>query len=204
MPSKICLQRSLFMAGIAVAACSVPALFYPFPVLAMTAAGSQISQLSKPMDPGVPVRIEIPKIHADAAIESVGTTTQGAVGVPEGPADAAWFDLGPRPGEEGSSIIVGHSGWKGDIPAVFDDLGMLAKGDNVYVVDEDGATTTFIVSGIKKFNEHEAAIGVFDSSDGKAHLNLITCEGVWNKAKKSYPNRLVVFADRVDTATSTP
>jgi LPXTG-site transpeptidase (sortase) family protein len=170
----------------------------------MTAVESQLSQLSKPMDPGVPVRIEIPKIHADAAIESVGTTTQGAVGVPEGPADAAWFDLGPRPGEEGSSIIVGHSGWKDDMPAVFDDLHKLATGDKIYVVDETAATTTFVVREVKMFGENKAAAGVFDSSDGKAHLNLITCEGTWNKAKKSYPNRLVVFADRVDTASSTP
>jgi len=34
------------------------------------------------------------------------------------------------------------------------------------------------------------------SSDAKAHLNLITCEGVWDKVSKSYSKRLVVFTDR--------
>jgi len=33
------------------------------------------------------------------------------------------------------------------------------------------------------------------SNDGKAHLNLITCAGVWDEVEKSHSSRLVVFAD---------
>jgi hypothetical protein len=42
---------------------------------------------------------------------------------------------------------------------------------------------------------------VFASNDGGAHLNLITCAGEWNKGKKSYSERLVVFADKVEEKT---
>lgn len=38
---------------------------------------------------------------------------------------------------------------------------------------------------------------IFTSKDGKAHLNLITCGGVWNKLTKHYPDRLVIFTERV-------
>src|SRR3989344_2613905 len=32
--------------------------------------------------------------------------------------------------------------------------------------------------------------------DGAAHLNLITCEGAWDKVSRTYSQRLVVFTDR--------
>lgn len=144
----------------------------------------------------LPVRLEIPKIGVDAGIEDVGVTPQGTMDVPKGPADAAWFDLGPRPGESGSAVIAGHEGWKDNIPAVFDDLYKLQTGDKVYVVDEKGATTTYAVVAVKVYGQNADAADVFGSNDGKAHLNLITCEGSWNAAQKSYSGRLVVFTDR--------
>lgn len=154
------------------------------------------SATSTPTGSGLPVRLSIPAIGVDAALEYVGLTADGEVGVPEDPGDAAWLDAGPRPGEEGTAVIDGHYGWKDDIPAVFDDLIKLQKGDKVYVEDESGTTTVFVVRDIQTYGENENVPGVFVSSDGKAHLNLITCEGVWNAASKSYSDRLVVFTDK--------
>jgi LPXTG-site transpeptidase (sortase) family protein len=145
----------------------------------------------------LPVRLKIPKINVDAAIEYVGVTSAGAMDVPKGPSDAAWFELGPRPGEAGSAVIAGHEGWKNGIPAVFDDLYKLAKGDKIYVEDEKGETLAFAVRSSRPYGENDDASGVFVSSDGISHLNLITCEGIWNGQKKSYSDRLVVFADKV-------
>jgi LPXTG-site transpeptidase (sortase) family protein len=144
----------------------------------------------------LPTRLVIPKINIDAAIEDVGLTPQGAMAVPAGPSDVAWFDFGPRPGEDGSAVIAGHEGWKDGIRAVFDDLNELRIGDKVYVESTGEATTTFVVSGIQTYDQNGDAADVFNSNDGKAHLNLITCEGTWNAAEKSYSNRLVVFTDR--------
>jgi len=141
------------------------------------------------------LHIQIPAINVDAVVESVGLTPDGAMAATEGPSNAAWFDLGPRPGENGSAVIAGHYGWKDDIPAVFDDLNGLHAGDKIYVED-GGATTTFVVGDIRTYSDTADASAVFASSDGKAHLNLITCGGVWNKARKSYSDRLVVFADK--------
>jgi LPXTG-site transpeptidase (sortase) family protein len=144
-------------------------------------------------NPAYPIRLEIPAIGADSILEYVGLTPQGAVAVPVGPKYAAWFSLGPLPGQNGSAVIVGHDGWEKGIPAVFDNLYKLKKGDMVYVEDDTGATTAFMVSAVQIYDEHADDSAVFSSSDGKAHLNLITCEGVWNPATQSYSGRIVVF-----------
>jgi len=144
---------------------------------------------------GTPVFLVIPKINVDAAIAPVGLASDGSMGVPAGPTGTAWFALGARPGAVGSAVIAGHEGWKDGIPAVFDDLHKLQAGDQIYVQDDHGVTTAFVVRSIGTYGQNGDASSVFNSSDGKAHLNLITCEGTWNAAEKSYSNRLVVFAD---------
>ena len=147
-------------------------------------------------DPMLPIRLIIPSINVNAAIESVGLTPAGAMNAPKGPADAAWFDLGPRPGDIGNAVIDGHFGWKDNIPAVFDNLAKLQIGDKIYVETAKGTTIVFVVREVLTYDQNADARSVFNSNDGKAHLNLITCEGVWNAASKSYSNRLVVFADK--------
>lgn len=146
--------------------------------------------------PGLPVRLKIPKINIDARLESVGLTPKGAVGVPKVFANAAWFNLGPRPGENGNAIIDGHFGWINGIPVVFTSLRKLRIGDKVYVEDDKGATTTFVVRESRIYDPKADTTAVFGSGDGKAHLNLITCGGTWDAAKQSYPERLVVFTDK--------
>jgi sortase A len=142
----------------------------------------------------LPARLIIPKISVDAAVESLGLTGDGAMDVPKGPLNVGWFELGPRPGETGSAVIDGHLNGKTGKIAVFDKLSALVKGDLVNVVDEKGQSLSFVVSGTKSYNADAVVPEVFTSADG-VHLNLITCEGVWDKAKKSYTQRLVVFAD---------
>jgi sortase (surface protein transpeptidase) len=72
----------------------------------------------------------------------------------------------------------------------------LQKGDKIYVADDAGATTTFVVSATETYDQNGDTSDIFNSSDGKAHLNLITCEGTWNAAEQSYSDRLVVFAEK--------
>ena len=146
---------------------------------------------------GSPVRLKIPSINVDAALDYVGLTSQGELGVPTGPTNAAWYDRSSRPGEVGNAVIDGHFGWKDNTPAVFDDLHKLQAGDSIYIVDDSGATIAFVVRDIQMYDQSASESAVFASNDGKAHLNLITCEGTWNQAQHSYSNRLVVFADKV-------
>ncbi len=140
--------------------------------------------------------LKIPVIKVDAPIDPVGLAPDGSIGVPKGPADTAWFDQSPRPGEAGSAVVDGHSGWKDGVQAVFDNLSGLKKGDKIYVEDGKGVTSTFVVRELRTYANDEMAPSVFSAKDGGAHLNLITCSGTWNAAEKTHSDRLVVFSDK--------
>jgi LPXTG-site transpeptidase (sortase) family protein len=144
----------------------------------------------------LPIRLTIASIHVDAPIESVGTDADGAMQAPATPEGAAWFDLGPLPGEKGSAVIAGHSGWKDGIPALFDRLKDVHKGDLITVENSQGVVSTFIVRDTHIYDAGVDASSIFTSSSGP-HLNLITCIGTWNVSQKSYSERLVVFTDLV-------
>lgn len=145
---------------------------------------------------GLPERLMIPRLNIDATIEQVGLTPNGELGTPKDPTNAGWYAQGLRPGENGPSVIDGHSGWQNDIPAVFDNLHKLQEGDKLYIQDDKGVIIAFVVRASRSYDPETDASDVFNSNDGKAHLNLITCEGAWDKTQKSYSERLVVFADR--------
>lgn len=145
-----------------------------------------------------PVQLKIDTIKVDAVIKPVGLTTQGDMDIDEDPEQLAWYKLGPKPGNEGSAVIAGHYGWKNNIPSVFNDLHTLTKGDEIITVDEDGLETMFVVSRLASYAPEQDATDVFKSDDGKAHLNLITCQGSWNNALSTYTERLVVFTDLVE------
>lgn len=146
---------------------------------------------------GLPARIRIPKISVDTTITHMGLTSDGAMDIPKTPDDVAWYELGPRPGDIGSAVIAGHYGrWKNGQGSVFDDLNQLSVGDSLSIEDEKGTIITFVVREIRSYDPNADASDVFFSQDGRSHLNLITCEGVWNKTSKSYSKRLVIFTDQ--------
>jgi sortase A len=185
-------RLSVLIVFLSVFALSPMALFFMIPRAEAPVSALAYAEKEKF---ALPVRIVIPRIGVDALIEHADLTPLGVMGTPKGPKNAAWFSEGPRPGEKGSAVINGHFGWKDGIPAVFDNLHELSAGDKMYVLDSAGGTTTFIVRGLKTYGEHEESFGVFNSTDGKAHLNLITCQGKWSSVARRYSDRLVVFAD---------
>lgn len=146
---------------------------------------------------GLPVRIQIPTIGVDTAIEDAYITSDGRMDVPAGSVNVAWYALGPQPGQKGSAVIGGHFGIDNGVPKVFYNLNKLVPGDKVYVIDDKKQTLAFIVRSIKLFGKNADATSVFISNDGLSHLNLITCEGPWNKVNDTYPDRRVVFTDQI-------
>jgi len=49
---------------------------------------------------------------------------------------------------------------------------------------------------MRRYDPKADISALFDSNDKKPHLNLITCEGDWSEATKSYTSRPVVFTDK--------
>ncbi|MDO8499582.1 MAG: sortase [bacterium] len=174
---------------------------FPVAEFPLTGPGEQLAY-SDIRDPGgrpqgLPIRLKIPAISVDSAIEDALITKEGRMDVPEGSVNVAWFALGPHPGEKGSAVVGGHFGIKDGVPFVFYNLDKLKVGDKVYVVDDNGNTLAFIVRSFQSFDRNADATTVFTSTDGLAHLNLITCEGIWNQINGTYPERLVVFTDAI-------
>lgn len=208
MQSKISLKRSLVtgsIAGIAVSLIFLIIIFFlglpgrdsyiDSTTLAGQAdsSGSQTEQARA----AFPMRLKIPQITVNAAVEFVGLSPDGAMDTPKEQGHVAWFKLGPLPGKTGSAVMAGHYGWKDGKPSVFDNLYKLRKGDMLFVEDNKGTITSFVVVDLQRFDPSADATSVFGSNDGQAHLNLITCEGVWDKVAKSYSKRLVVFTDKI-------
>jgi len=161
-------------------------------------AQAQAPQGKAPVPIGSPIRIKIPSIRVNALVRKVGLTASGSMGVPKLPRDAAWYMLGPKPGEQGSAVISGHVNWLYGATGVFERLKALQPGDRITVQDDKGRSTSFIVREKREYGLKDDTTDVFRSYDGKSHLNLVTCSGVWDKAAKVYSKRLVVFADKVE------
>lgn len=142
---------------------------------------------------GTPMHLTIPAINVNAGIQYVGVTTNGSMGVPSNTVDVGWFKLGPHPGQIGSAVIDGHLNGKNGENGVFANLYKLKKGDKLYIKDSNGATISFTVRKTHIYNPGYAD-EVFSKNDS-VHLNLITCDGMWDEKSKSYSKRLVVFAD---------
>ncbi len=145
---------------------------------------------------GVPLRLKIPKLAIDSAVDPVGVTPTGAMDIKKNPDGVVWFQQGPRPGDSGSAVMAGHYGWENGKGSVFNDLHTLQPGDKLYVEDDRHMIITFVVRESQRYDPDTDASDVFSSSDDTPHLNIVTCDGTWDHAKQSYSKRLVVFADK--------
>lgn len=142
---------------------------------------------------GGPNRLVIPSIKVSSSIESLGIGKNGAMEAPKSYLNAGWFNLGPRPGESGIAVIAGHLDSRYGAPGVFWHLSKLKSGDDIYITDEAGKKIRFKVSGSKVYSASAPLSDIYEKG-GSARLNLITCNGVWDKKTQNYTNRLVVSA----------
>lgn len=159
---------------------------------------AQVKKLTLPSrSVGLPVRLKIPTIKVDADIRYVGRAKDGSMGVPKLPRETAWYALGVKPGDVGNAVIAGHVDWWYGAIGVFKNLHTLKPGDIITVQDEKGVSTSFVVRETKEYTGNDDTTEVFVTYDGKSHLNLVTCSGLWNKITKKYTKRLVVFTDKI-------
>jgi len=199
------IRNTFFFVGIPlVSLCATFILLYvatpvryqaPAPALVVPAVKTKQAQPIQVLQE--PVTLEIKSIGVDAKINPVGLTVDGDMAIEENAQELAWFKPGQKPGETGSAVIAGHYGWKDGVPSVFNDLNILKVGAVVSTYDAKGGVRNFAVTAIRMYNPDDDATQVFVSTDGKAHLNLITCQGSWNNTEQTYSERLVVFTDEI-------
>ena len=199
---KMVVKRSLLTAvfiGYMVSVAILLRMYTKSPPHEATSLQPIVSKLSAPekTKPGLPSHLIIPEIGVSTIIAPAGLTADGAMDIKKDPDNVAWYNLGPRPGETGSAVIAGHYGWENGKGSIFNDLHVLKVGDTLSVNDEKGLVTSFVVRESRSYDPNADASSVFRSNDGKSHLNLITCEGVWSNAEQTYSRRLVVFTDKI-------
>lgn len=145
----------------------------------------------------LPTRLMIGKIGVNAKVQPVGEDEQGKMAVPDKWEDTGWYRYGVKPGESGKAVIAGHF----DQPegaSTFYRLEDLETGDTVEVLDEAGGVYRFAVVDKQVYPDREFPVDrVFGKSD-RILLNLITCEGIYDRASRNYQQRLVVFTELVD------
>jgi len=164
-------------------------------VYSSSATSESVSAIptSAPSKPGIPKMLIIPKLNVNATVEEVGLDTKGRMDVPKDPQEGGWYNLGFRPGEQGSAVIDGHLDTVTGAPAVFYDLSSLQTGDVVKVIDDNSKTYTFTVSDKQTYDYDKVPLQQVFASTDAFRLNLITCRGIFDKATKNYSKRIVVY-----------
>lgn len=142
----------------------------------------------------IPARVRIPALGIDAPVEQVGLKGDGSMGTPQDFDNVAWYAPGGKPGGEGSTVFAGHVNNGRTTAGVFTHLAKVQVGDYVTVADSAGRTVVYRVSDIAKYPADEAPPAELFATKGAQRLVLITCEGDWLPAERTFSDRLVVFA----------
>jgi sortase (surface protein transpeptidase) len=143
--------------------------------------------------PALPVRLQIPAIDVSTSLVKLGRLPDGSLEVPKDWDTAGWYDKGPRPGQPGPAVILGHVDSKTG-PAVFYQLRALRSGDTVRVGLADGRILVFRVQRVQRYPKDKFPTEAVYFPTLNRELRLITCGGEFDYAAGSYRDNIVVYA----------
>ena len=106
---------------------------------------------------------------------------------------AAWYKLGPVPGDSGPAVIVGHVDTKTG-PDVFYHLKDVVVGDEVFVSDRSGDVADFVVDGIEQQLKTQLPVDRIWVDSESPLLRLITCGGQFDRSTGHYRSNVIVYA----------
>lgn len=139
-----------------------------------------------------PVRIRIPSVDVDAEIVGVGLQGDGAMETPDFGL-AGWYTEGPKPGEEGPSVVVAHVDSKAG-PDVFYRLKELRPGAEVHIERSDGSTATWVSESSEQTDKDELPVESIWSPTDEPVLRLVTCGGAFDRSIGHYTDNVIVYA----------
>jgi len=140
-----------------------------------------------------PVRLRIPGQRIDTSLQTLGLAADGSITAPTVWDRAGWYSGGPRPGQQGPAVIVGHVD-SGTGPAVFYRLPQLRPGDPVYVDRADGTSVRFRVTRQQQVPKDHFPADVVYAPTLQASLLLMTCGGDFDASTGHYRDNIIVFA----------
>jgi len=142
-----------------------------------------------------PSRIVIPIIELDAPIVSVGLDEDGELGMVYY-GKAAWYAVGPAPGEPGPAVIFGHVDTT-KRPDVFYRLNDLRRGAEIMIYGTDGDMAVFVVDSVEK--QLKVSLPQERIWDYTPHsvIRLITCGGEYDRSTGHYLSNIIVYGHLV-------
>jgi sortase (surface protein transpeptidase) len=152
----------------------------------------RVPQLRRRHEPR-PVRISIPAIGVSAPVIPLGQNPDHTVAVPTSFSDAGWFKPGPKPGEAGAALIVGHVDSKSG-PGVFYHLPALEHGDRILIRLADQRTLRFVVTSSRDVSKHSFPTQLVFAPTRRPTLRLVTCGGRFDESTGHYLDNYIVFA----------
>ncbi|MFD5750972.1 sortase domain-bontaining protein [Streptomyces sp. NPDC127033] len=161
--------------------------------------------------PSAPVRLRIPALGVAAAIQPLALAPEGTLDPPSfrHAMKVGWYAAGPRPGEPGPAVLVGHRDAPanpGSVPvrngrddiknAVFAKLGRLHVGDLIETESGDGTRQPFRVTAVDTYPTRRFPTERVYGPVPDPQLRLITCGGVID-ANGHWDSNVVVSAAAV-------
>jgi hypothetical protein len=141
----------------------------------------------------VPVRLEIDRIGVSSSLQRLGKARDRTVEVPSEWDVAGWYEGGPRPGDPGSAVVLGHVDSRTG-PAVFYRLRELRRGDRIEVVRADRSRISFRVDQVNQYDKRRFPTDEVYYPTLRPQLRLVTCGGPFDRASGHYVDNVIVFA----------
>jgi sortase (surface protein transpeptidase) len=117
----------------------------------------------------------------------------GTIAVPARPDVAGWYEQGPRPGQPGPAVILGHVDFR-DGPGIFFNLAHLSRGAVIHIDRADGSTVTFRVTTVSQVAKARFPTDLVYAPTLQRSLRLVTCGGSFDRARHSHRDNVIVFA----------
>jgi hypothetical protein len=143
--------------------------------------------------PAGPVVLSAPELWPGAVeLRPLGLAADGTLQVPDTAAGMGWWAAGPRPGEPGAAVVVGHVDLDGE-PGVFARLDEATPG--ALVVVGSGAVRYRVVS-VERYSKADFPTDLVYAQTAGSELRLITCGGRYDDRTGHYEDNVVVRAVR--------
>jgi sortase (surface protein transpeptidase) len=143
-----------------------------------------------------PARLRIPALHVDSRIIDLAVARDGSIEVPRSTSVAGWYDGGPRPGQAGPAVILGHVD-SHDGPGIFIDLRRIRAGARVAVDRADGSTATFRITRVARVAKTRFPTDLVYAPTLDPTLRLVTCGGSFDRTRGSYRDNVIAFAEAI-------
>jgi LPXTG-site transpeptidase (sortase) family protein len=147
-----------------------------------------------------PGRLVIPSIDVDAHVVTLSMDSNGVMQSPATPTDVGWYDFTAKPGEHSNAVFSGHVDYHDYGPAVFWNLRNLEDGDLIEVFGENGDVLRYEVVSSSLYPANDAPVSEIIGPSQRETLTIITCGGTFDPTVRQYSHRLVVRAERMETA----